>query len=297
MNIRAMPSTLRLSLFEAFHNLLHAVGDFGYRLGKETLPLWISRSDVEIQNGLDMRSKAVSLFQTLWYEEGQDGRETITCPGVIGVGADTLAAARRLNELKDTFKAAVLALKTLRKSEADAILTELIHKRDTGVAHAMRRMGAARLNLKQAYRHVPLLERRPAKVGFTWSRQGRTIQRISVAEARRLLERRSETPQTRQELERLSRLPAGEPLARVRPVCPHLRANVVFGDHAQPSRRLIQTPLPLLVPLSEGQPLPSFVAVPPEPVATSRLRRSDTKLEEEPFLILLQVFRYRLRYR
>jgi hypothetical protein len=58
-------------------------------------------------------------------------------------------------------------------------------------------MGAARLNLKQAYRHIPLLERCPIKIGFTWSKQGRVIQRTSVAAARRLLEQRVETPQIR----------------------------------------------------------------------------------------------------
>ncbi len=216
---------------------------------------------------------------------------------MIGTNAETLTSATALNESKDAFKAAVIALKTLRKSAADSLLTELVHKRDSGVSQAMRRMGTARLNLKQAYRHVPLLETRPIKVGFTWSKQGRTIQRVSVAEVRRLLERRTETPQTRQELERLSRVPTDEPLARVRPVCPHLRANVAFNDNVRPVRRLVQTPLPLLVPLRPGEPLPNFVPIPPQPTGASRLRRSDVRLEDDVFLPLLQVFRYREVYR
>jgi hypothetical protein len=158
-------------------------------------------------------------------------------------------------------------------------------------------MGTARLNLKQAYRHVPLLDRKPVKVGFTWSRQGRTIQRISHGRIRQLLERRSETPQSRMEMDKLSRLSRDEPLARVRPICPHLRANVVFEHSGENERRLVQTPLPLLVPLKTGEDLPEFVPVPPYPTGAERLRRSDVRLEDEPFLASLRIYRYREPYR
>ncbi len=104
-----------------------------------------------------------------------------------------------------------------------------LHRRQEALAVAMRRMGAARLNLKQAYRHIPLLAERPLKIGFTWSRQGRVIQRTSLADARRLLEQRVETPQILLELQRLAEDRDDEMLARVRSVCPHLRANMVFA--------------------------------------------------------------------
>lgn len=289
-------TALRIALLERFECLLAHVERFCSQLRTDRLPLWVSRTEDEITAGREMRDKAAQLFQSLWYEDGQDGRETLTCPGLIGASRNTLAAAHTLNDTKDAFKETVLRLKRLRKAEADSVLLEL-HKRNQEVALAMRRMGVSRLNLKQAYRHVPLLDERPAKVGFTWSKQGRTIQRLSVPEARRLLERRSETPQIRQELDRLSRLPNDEPLARARPVCPHLRANVVFEGHAERERRLIQTPLPLLIPLQAGESLPDFVPVPPEPSGIQRLRRSDVRLEDEPLLPLLQVFRYRYSYR
>lgn len=290
-------SLLRINLLDCFDSLLEHLQAFGKSLAADRrLPIWVSRSEQEIEQGLDMRPKAVRLFQSLWYEDGQDGRETITCPGLIGASTGTLQAAIDCNTAKNAFRDAVLALKKLRKPEADALLDEL-HRRDPDVALAMRRMGTARLNLKQAYRHIPLLDARPVKVGFTWSRQGRTIQRIDHGRVRTLLERRSETAQTRLELDKLSRLPPDEPLARVRPVCPHLRANVVFDVGGDTERRLVQTPLPLLVPLQAGEDLPEFVPVPPHPVGTDRLRRSDVRLEDEPFLVSLRVYRYRERYR
>ena len=69
-----------------------------------------------------MRQKAIRLYQTLWYEDGQDGRETLTCPGLIGASKATLTAASVCNAAKDQFKNAVLALKTLHKNQADTII-------------------------------------------------------------------------------------------------------------------------------------------------------------------------------
>ncbi len=294
-----MESTaLRITLLESFEALLVGINDLCKAVRADTrLPAWVSRTDQEIQDGLDMRHKAVHLYHALWYEDGQDGRETISCPGVVGASPDTLEAAHRCHAAKDMFKAAVLSLKNLNKAQANAILADL-YKRNEEVAQAMQRLGAARLNLKQAYRHVPMLEDRPTKIGFTWSRQGRTIQRTTVAEARRLLERRRETPQVQLELQKLASVPEMEVLARIRGVCPHLRANVV---HERPvngvERRLVQAPLPILVALQPGQTLPDFVPIGTEPAGSPRLQRSDVRIEETPFLASIRVHRYREPFR
>jgi hypothetical protein len=291
-------SLLRVDLLESFECMLAVLDDFCTLLRQDAaLPAWVSRTEQEVQDDLAVRLKAVYLYQALWYEDDQDGRETLTCPGIIGASLETMEAAQACNAAKEAFKAAVLALKTLSKPDANALMVDL-HKRHEVVATAMKRMGAARLNLKQAYRHIPLLGRRPEKIGFTWSKQGRTIQRTGVAEARRLLQRRRETPQVQLELHRLAGIPEYEVLARVRSVCPHLRANIVFmGTGRQVQRRLMQAPLPILVPLQAGERLPEFVPIPPEPVGGLRLQRSDVRIEEDVFLPSIRAYRYRERYR
>ena len=289
---------LRVTLLDSFERLLVRLDELCAMIRQDVnLPVWVSSAESEPSGSLDMRAKAVRIYRALWYEDDQDGRETLTCPGIVGIGQDTLAAACACNAAKDDFKAAVLALKMVDRVEAEAMMADL-HRRQESVATAMRRMGAARLNLKQAYRHVPLLEQRPLKIGFTWSRQGRVIQRTSVAAARRLLEQRVETPQIRLELQRLAEMPGDETLARVRSVCPHLRANIVFAAaDSGVRRRLMQTPLPILVPLRQGESLPDFVPVKPEPPLNPRLRRADVRIEDEPFLPSVRVHRYRLAYR
>ena len=289
---------LRFSLLESFSAMRDSLNAFCAMVRHEALPAWVSRTDQEVTENLDMRIKAIQLYQALWYEDGQDGRETLTCPGIVGASLETLAAAWKCNVGKDAFKKAVLALKGLTRSQANGLMDDL-HRRQETVAIAMRRMGTARLNLKQAYRHVPFLDQRPMKIGFTWSKQGRVIQRTSVATARRLLEQRIETPQVCLDLQRLAEIRSNEMLARVRGVCPHLRANIVFSDSQGHGvqRRLMQAPLPILVPLQCGERLPEFVPVTPEPPAVPRLRRTDVRIEDEPFLLSIRVHRYREFYR
>lgn len=292
------PALLRVDLLESFERLLATLTAFCTVLRDDsTQPAWVYRTDQEVRDGLAVRLKAVELYQSLWYEDGQDGRDTLTCPGIIGASPPVLAAADEVNAAKDTFKVAVLALKRLSKPTARELMNDL-HRRDAAVATAMRRLGAARLNLKQAYRQIPRLDRRPLKIGFTWSKQGRAIQRTSVAEARRLLQQRRPTPQIALELQWLAALPEQEGLARMRRICPHLRANLVFeGADGSVQRRLMQTPLPILVPLAPGEQLPDFVPIAPEPIGSLRLQRSDVRIEDEVFLPSIRAYRYRLRYR
>lgn len=290
---------LRTELLANFEALLGHIDTCCASVRRDAaLAAWVSRTEAELTEGLDMRFKAIQLYRALWYEEAQDGRETLTCPGIVGASQDTLVAARACNAAKDRFKAAVLALKVLGRLETNAAMADL-HRRQEALAVAMRRMGAARLNLKQAYRHIPLLDRRPLKIGFTWSKHGRVIQRTSLAVARRLLEQRAESPQILLELQRLAEVRDDEMLARVRGVCPHLRANIVFAASAdpEPQRRLMQAPLPILVPLRPGESLPEFVPVAPEPPEAPRLRRADVKIEDEPLLPSVRVHRYRIPYR
>ncbi len=295
-----MVVALRVTLLNRFETLLAQLDAFCTAVRQDAeLSVWVSRTETELAENLDMRLKAIQIYRALWYEDSQDGRETLTCPGIVGASPTTLKTAHACNTAKDEFKAAVLDLKSLGRVETHTAMADL-HRRWESVAVAMRRMGAARLNLKQAYRHIPVLEQRPLKIGFTWSKQGRVIQRTSVAAARRLLEQRVETPQTRLELQRLAEVRDLEMLARVRSVCPHLRANLVFAANEGSSevyRRLMQAPLPILVPLRPNERLPEFVAVSPDPPTTPRLRRADIRIEDEPFLPSVRIHRYRDSYR
>ena len=73
--------------------------------------------------------------------------------------------------------------------------------------------------------------------------------------------------------------------------------TILIVDDDPTQRRLMQAPLPILVPLRPGESLPEFVPVAPEPPEAPRLRRADVKIEDEPLLPSVRVHRYRIPYR
>ena len=288
---------IRLQVLESFQALSQSLQHLRSVLSAEAdYPAWVALTADEQAAQVDARHKALDLYCALWYVDGQDGRDTLSCPGVLGASTKAIRAALECNQAKDQFKAAILALKRLAKPQALVLLDEL-QQRQADVAWSLRRIGAARLNLKQAYRHIPTLSECPHKIGFTWSRQGRTIQRTTVEQARELLERRANNDVQQGELRKLAEVPEEEMLARVRSVCPHVRANLLFKRDQHSERRLIQAPLPILVPLAAGQPLPEFVATGTEPSGQQRQPRSDVRIEEQAFLPSIRVHRYHPRYR
>ncbi len=66
---------LRVTLLESFEALLAGLDEFCTAVRHDaTLPAWVSRTETELLDNLDMRSKAIELYRALWYEDRQDGR-------------------------------------------------------------------------------------------------------------------------------------------------------------------------------------------------------------------------------
>ena len=89
---------LRLALLERFETLLGCLNVFCTAVRRDAaLPSWVSRTEAELATDLDMRLKAIQLYRALWYEDCRDGRETLTCPGIVGASPETLIAAHACN--------------------------------------------------------------------------------------------------------------------------------------------------------------------------------------------------------
>lgn len=282
---------LRSNLLMRFEELVIVLKDLCTHIMEEAdIGAWIPITELELANGLKIRNKAVQLYNALWYDNQEDGRETITCPGIIGASPHTLAIANACNIAKEAFKLAVLALKSQKDCE------KFKQNRQETILTVMRSLGIARLNLKQAYRRIPVIQTKPIRIGFTWSKQGKVIQRMSKLSVQRLLEKRANTQPY--ELQLLSEIHQDEKLAHVRSICPHLLANVVLPGANGTIRRLIQAPLPILIPLSIGESLPSFVPITPEYQHNKiRTKRIDVQIENKPFLPSVRIHRYRNPYR
>lgn len=272
-------------LFDDFENLRRTIQTFNKALNEGRCIAWLAP-----WHQLNQHSELGDILFDLWYEEDQDGRETRLYPGLVGISREHMLYANEINVAKDRFRKTVNDIK-----DADSVLWREIQgrlaKRYKMLNDRLSQEGLARVHLKQVFRHIPLLVQRPEKVGFSWYTSGRSIKKIDVKTAYELLcKLNTESPHIKIQLNRISSLPANEPLARVQAQAPVLRANIIFANK---SRRAMNVSLPILFPHEGLADLPDFnipSATPPS--ERQRLVRSDNKIEDDAFLPSIRVHRY-----
>ncbi|BCX81887.1 hypothetical protein MIT9_P1469 [Methylomarinovum caldicuralii] len=270
------------NLIHRFQALREAIQDFVVQLNQESRRAWVFDLAHREYHDAEARSQLIQILTRLEYPDNRDGRETDPCPGIIGAGPRTLALAGALNQARDAFKQAVLAINS--------------HDRERS-RRLMAAQGFARLHFKQLYRHQPILLRKPCSIRFTWGAT-RSIKRISRQEAyRRLTALAGDDPSPGylRQLELLAQHPKDEPIAIVQDLKPHIKANVCWiqgsGQDRQVIRKMISAPLAILIPLDPGEDLPQHSAAYPE-ARKPRKPRADTRIERELFLPSIRGHRY-----
>lgn len=234
----------------------------------------------------------------LWYEGDQDGRTTRAYIGLIAADDALLDAVDAANVQKQAFVDAMASIKDAYPQRVGLMKYELAH-RQTRVSYVnehLRRSGLARLHLKQTWRHLPIVREPVTRIMMSWYTSGRSIKRITVQEAEKKLCRlNTESDHVQIQLRLLAGLSPGEPLAQVQDQTPIMRANIFYAAPL-PDNRLrsaMSVALPLFVGSKAGL-LPKHNQPPPHPVKTRvRAVRNDQKLEDEPFLSSIRVYRYR----
>ncbi|GAA3895387.1 hypothetical protein GCM10022228_03050 [Halomonas cibimaris] len=231
----------------------------------------------------------------MWHTPGQDGRQTRNYIGLVAANDALLDAVIRANAAKSRFSDALQAI----KQQAPSLLSEgreRLPRRHPRVQTVLERNGLARLHLKQCWRHLPVAEAPVSRVRFAWYSSGRSIKRLSVRQAEeKLLALDSDAAHVRLQLRRLAGIPSSEPLAQVQPQAPLMRANLFFTEPLADghTRRALNAAMPIFVPSAQGRlPHTNCPALTP-PEKRTRARRRDEKLEHEPFLPSLRVYRYR----
>jgi hypothetical protein len=231
----------------------------------------------------------------VWYQDGQDGRATRTHLGLVAANDALMACVARANAAKAEFAALLARIKAADPGLIPEAKTVLPFRHPELHDH-LRGQGLARVHLKQCWRAIPVAEAPVARVRLAWYASGRSIKRLTVQEAeQKLLRLDSEAAHVRIQLRRLAGIPSGEPLAQVQRQAPLMRANLFYREPLPDgrTRRAMNVALPLFVPSDDGR-LPDHNLPPPHPPEQrTRARRRDEKLEDEPFLPSLRVYRYR----
>ena len=295
-----IPSEYHVDIIQCFQGLQTALSQLQSLLiyKDNKLPCWFQPPiGLPVLPSAPSRNQIFNLIQQCEYLDHQQPRDILVGAGLVAASPETLQAIKDLNTAKDSFKASILALKAAKMSTSDPYLTEqfeyTLDKRLSATARTLKKVGLPRLHLKQCYRRIPILPKRPERASWTWANT-KAITRITVQQAEALLLKQGNDIGIVIQLSKLRALSIDTPLAIVQELAPHLRANIVLAtDTSKTTRIMVKGPVPLFYLYEEALPLPTLK--PPgekKGKKTDRSIRSDVKLDPEPFLPAIHVHQY-----
>lgn len=292
-----MHCVYRMAVLESFKSIHSELIQLQQCLQADhALPAWLLPLPYPSLKDDDLRCSSYKLYSQNTYIEGQEGREILIGVGLIGASPDTLAQAEALNLAKKQFKLAIVTLKAQKLKLTDDWLREAFigffeNNRHEFTATALRAAGLSRLHLKQCYRQIPVLNKRPTKVSWSWANT-RSIKKISKTDAIALLNKKGNDLGIQKQIEKVLALPQGECIAIVQELAPHLRTNIIYpGAGESVERIMMKGSLPLLYPAQLGEDLP--MVIPPKQIKISeRQVRADLKIDPDVFLPAIRGHRY-----
>lgn len=275
-----------IELHHCFTHLTQLLSELQTTLLEQKPTHWLPLTSQE-EAYSDSLNVLTGLLGDLWYQGNQDGRATRARHGIVLANEEVIALVKLINQQKDHFKEAV---KTARSELTQPQWLEEYGKLgQSNLRDALHYSDLTRVHLRQCYRHIPLLDERPTQIGFSWYVSGRSIRKLSIADAEQaLLALGEEKPHIRIQLQKLGELPVHTELAQMQTLAPVVRANIRFKH----SRKAMNTSLPLFVP-DLGNGLPSFNKIELTPPETrTRKIRADSKVDPDPFLPSIRAHLY-----
>lgn len=279
-------STGIIALTKAFDRLDQAQKSLSNQLQQYDCRYWLLGDQ---QDNTSLKD-AINTITNIWHLSGGDGRRTENLYGLIGVPPHIIPLIHQLNTIKKTFQHNV---RQFRETHGDP--NQIIYKRAEELNLALQQQGLARVNLKQCYRQIPLLDKRPSKVTFSWYSSGRSLKKITIKEAeQRLLAMDTNQLHIQLQLQALGKIPSNEVLVQLQKQVPVMRANIVWKDKDKLIRKARNCPLPLFFPLDADESFPEYNTpsfTPPD--QRKRQLRSDVIIDPEPYLPSLRIHRYK----
>lgn len=221
-------------------------------------------------------------------DHAADGRYTSICVGAIGVDEETLERAKYVNLCKDRLIAAVQIVNDRLCAGA---------KSKAGKSKIMRallkQIGWGRLSLRLCYRHLPVLDYQPYRIGFSYSSGGKSIKKISLAQAmERLTEAGFESDQAKCDYEKLAEQQADLTLAVVQPLAGYYKANILAQKGSKPKTMAVYLPIIYLRSGDEAVQHSAQLGEKDDWKRIGRKTRTDSKLDPNPIITSLPVHSY-----
>ncbi len=291
---------LRLSLTTSMNSLKKSLEDLEYAIYSDVNhPIWV----FDCSAAENPRVKILGSIQSLDYQPGQSGTDSLLCPALIGASANTLICIQKLNIARKALAEVLKEFIGIDVIVEDELTGSVTNRQWVRVVLAM--LGHSRLNQRQTTRTFRCFNQQPAQVSYSWVNMRRveytTSKNILLDLEKRLKKHAGLAAKSLEtEYNKVSALGHREPLAIVTQLNEQVRANVMWTDEAQNvvKRAQFYAGTPIFYPAQSGHPLPKLRRLPDRNAPRSyRMKRSDLKLESEPFLPRLRIYRYRAEYR
>ena len=237
--------------------------------------------------------RACEAYAAIDYQSHADEANTSTmCLGLIGTSTEILRKAHAVNKAKQGFKTLCSPLHRVQvripvKGEKTPT------KAMSAMRVILRNIQRSDLNLLAAYRKIPILDAPPKSVTYTRANT-RSVYRKSVEEIAEMLNNVN-SPAAIIDRERLATLDRRVThLALVKQHYQNIRANILYArlDPKGRGRIQISAELPLIYATGRRTELPE-VHFPSTANGTTKPRRNrESRLETEPYLRSLAVYRY-----
>jgi hypothetical protein len=236
--------------------------------------------------------RACEAYAAIDYQTHDDAETSLVCLGLIGTSAETLRKAHAVNKAKEEFKTLCAPLHRIQVRipvKGERTPTRAI----SAMRVILRNIQRSDLNLLAAYRKIPILDAPPKSVTYTRANT-RSVYRKAVEEIAELLQNLN-SPQAMIDREKLTSLNRRiTHLALVKERYQNIRANILYArlDPKGRGRIQISAELPLIYAIGR-RATPPEVRFPEEPASDGNFRRArESKLETQPFLHALPVYRY-----
>jgi hypothetical protein len=270
-------------LLVSFNNLLAANQQLSLQIQASDIKGWVCGDQKNISDAL------ITAYSDYWYYQDSDGRKTKNYHGLFLANTAIIKTAEEVNIAKTIFRQAA---QELQKQDRQLWLSSYGNLNDQR-RRVLKSANIARLNLKQAYRLIPIIDATPEKIGFSWYTQGKSITRISKQKAYERLCKYGDNSHIEIQKKKLASLNDYEELAIVQKQAPLVRANIVSRQQGKVSRRAMNSSLPFMLASIDNNILPEFNKINTDPPLTNtRLRRSDNKISDEVFLPSIRAYRY-----
>lgn len=301
-----------LSLEERCSEIQSEINQLDTEYGSMTLGLndmlWRSASapDPTLDDAALNRYWIGDIFNCLDHRHDGDGRDTWQMAGVLVVPNHIIEKASLINTHKQHFADLIHAYRAQQTSTNTGQQKPTIEKlfspekmqQIAGSAatsrHLLQRQGKFRVHIRHVTRQIVCLKSYPKFMSLSWVRQRRSIQKVSLDQCMKRLEKLNRDSTDRNidiQIELLKKVPLNQHhlLRVVQTVAyPSIKTKVYWPDGTD--SHLGYLSMPALIPAGTHKQLPPMTNIAPTPPPARAQRRSDNRLPEEPLCPAIRLY-------